>query len=417
MEEFDRLNVLSQKITTIKEHLTSFEEFLAHFDAHNINPAQFAESQLRHNLVFSYFSNIDDLYNEIQLIDTETNHTSDKRSLQESFFKLMALAQSYISVIVQKDNINNHELNSNSENGRISNASSNYKRLKLPQAVLPTFSGKIEEWLSFKDTFTTMIHKRDDITNVEKLQYLKSVLKDEALRKVQVFSFTEENYERAWKLLQKSYEDKRTLISQHLNLLLRLPSQDKESYQGLIALADESQQHLQSLESLGVNVTHEIVVAIIEEKLHKSTLEKWDESIKNGEFPRLEDMTDFLYRTAARISKRKLNNDNTDKDSSSNKKRKLESKKLALVTSTSSKQCPLCKESHPLFKCNKFLNLTPNERFKVVKEAKLCVNCLRNHKAKDCKFGSCKKCNNRHNTLLHFTKSDENQNLSETKEA
>ncbi|XP_043475512.1 uncharacterized protein LOC122507066 [Leptopilina heterotoma] len=415
MEDFDRISVLSQKIITIKEHLTAFEEFLAQFNSHD--PAQIAELQLRYNSVFSYFSNIDELYNEIQLIDSETDHTLDKKTLQNSFFKLLASAQNHVTIITQREQTNslhNHELNSNSENERLSNVSSHCRKLKLPQATLPTFSGKVEEWLSFKDTFITMIHRRDDITNVEKLQYLKSVLKDEALRKIQVFAITDENYDRAWKLLQKSYEDKRTLISRHLNLLLRLPSQEKESYQGLIALADESQQHLQSLASLGVHVTHEIVVAIIEEKLHKLTLEKWDESIKNGEFPSLEDMTDFLYRTAARISKRKMNTDNNDKDSPVNKKRKIESKKQALVTSTS-KQCILCSDSHPLFKCTKFLSLTVNERFKTVKDANLCVNCLRNHKTKDCKFGTCKKCNKRHNTLLHFTRSQD-QNQSENKE-
>lgn len=73
----------------------------------------------------------------------------------------------------------------NAETGNSSTVSTNYQKLKLPQAVLPTFNGRVEEWLSFKDTFHTMIHKRDDIANVEKLQYLKSVLKDEALRKVQ----------------------------------------------------------------------------------------------------------------------------------------------------------------------------------------------------------------------------------------
>ena len=157
----------------------------------------------------------------------------------------------------------------------------NRRRLKLPQAVLAIFSGKVEEWLSFRDTFDSMINKRDDISKVEKLQYLKYALKDEALRKLQVFAITDENFGRTWNLLRKSYGDKRTLISRHLSLLLQLPVQEKESYPGLIVLADESQQHLQSLASLGVNVTHEMVVAIVEDKLHKSTPEKWDETIKN----------------------------------------------------------------------------------------------------------------------------------------
>ena len=161
-------------------------------------------------------------------------------------------------------------MSSNAGNGNESVASSNQRRLKLPQAELPTFGGKVEEWPSFRDTFDMMVNKRDDITNVERLQYLKSALKDEALRKIQVFAITEENFQHAWDLVQKSYEDKRTLISRHLSLLLRLPIQESESYKGLMTLANKSQQHLQSLASLGVNVGQEMVVAIIEEKLHKA---------------------------------------------------------------------------------------------------------------------------------------------------
>ena len=418
MENFDRLSVLLQKSSTTKAHVISFQEFLAQFDTNN--PAQISELQLRYNSVFANFSNLDDLYDEIQLIDTETDHSNEKKYIQDLYFQTLAQCQKYFTPSVSQFNINSQtncqETVSNPGIGNESVASVNRRRLKLPQAVLPTFSGKVEEWLSFRDTFDTMINKRDDISKVEKLQYLKSALKDEALRKIQVFAITEENFERAWNLLRKSYEDKRTLISRHLSLLLQLPVQEKESYQGLIILADESQQHLQSLASLGVNVTQEMVVAIIEEKLHKSTLEKWDETIKNGEFPNLDDLTDFLYRTAARISKRKNDSNvknSTDKDFPSFKKRKVDFKRHALVSAVYNK-CPLCSESHYLFKCGKFLTLTVEERIKIVKEASLCFNCLRDHRAKNCKFGACKKCGKRHNTLLHFSKVQDSSKSNES---
>ncbi|XP_043471749.1 uncharacterized protein LOC122504631 [Leptopilina heterotoma] len=420
MEEFDRLSILLQKSATLKEHITTFREFITKLDSNN--PAQITELQLRYNTVYSSFTSIDDLFDEIQLIDSETNHSQEKRIIQDLYYETFSIAQNSFASYIQSANVGlnstyHRSASLTNENVNESIASSTRRKIKLPQATLPTFSGKMEEWLSFKDIFDTMINKRDDLSNIEKLQYLKSVLKDEALRKIQVFAITEDNYERAWKLLQKSYEDKRILISRHLSLLLRLPIQEKESYTGLISLADESQQHLQSLASLGVNVTHEIVIAIIEEKLHKLTLEKWEETIKQGEFPSLEDLTEFLYRTAARISKRKNNDSQNDnnKEVSSAKKRKTDFKRQAFVTTTT-KKCPLCSESHLLFKCGKFLALKINERFKTVKDSNLCVNCLRNHKVKDCKFGACKKCNKKHNTLLHFPKQNEQTDKTESTE-
>ena len=119
-------------------------------------------------------------------------------------------------------------------------------------------------------------------------------------------------------------------------------------------------------------------------------------------------MTDFIYRTAGRISKRKIDQVSGDINKHNNfKKRKFHDKYQVFLTT--SKQCSSCSESHFLFRCSKFLNLPVNERIKIVKNASLCNNCLRPHAAKDCKFGNCKKCNKRHNTLLHISK-PQNQN-------
>jgi len=47
------------------------------------------------------------------------------------------------------------------------------------------------------------------------------------------------------------------------------------------------------------------------------------------------------------------------------------------------------------------------KRFEIIKNAHLCVNCLRsnNHQAKNCTSSSCRKCGKAHNTLLHFESS------------
>ena len=77
MENLDRLSVLLQKGSTTKAHVISFREFLAKIDTNN--PAQISELQLRYNSVLTNFSNLDDLYDGIQLIDTETDHSNEKK--------------------------------------------------------------------------------------------------------------------------------------------------------------------------------------------------------------------------------------------------------------------------------------------------------------------------------------------------
>ena len=79
-----------------------------------------------------------------------------------------------------------------------------------------------------------------------------------------------------------------------------MPKQEKESYHGLIQIADEVQQHIYALKTLGSNAYTDLNAQIIEEKLHKHTVEKWDEILKNNVYPELEDLIEFLYKTATK---------------------------------------------------------------------------------------------------------------------
>ncbi|XP_048522596.1 uncharacterized protein LOC125504514, partial [Dendroctonus ponderosae] len=64
----------------------------------------------------------------------------------------------------------------------------------------------------------------------------------------------------------------------------------------------------------------------------------------------------------------------------------------------------MCQADHFIFSCQDFLKLTPQQRFNKIKKLNACRNCLRvGHQAKECRNQySCKKCSERHNTLLHF---------------
>ncbi|CAC5398596.1 unnamed protein product [Mytilus coruscus] len=61
--------------------------------------------------------------------------------------------------------------------------------------------------------------------------------------------------------------------------------------------------------------------------------------------------------------------------------------------------CAYCKEPHFSSECTKYTD--HNDRMKIVKEDRLCFNCLRRHRVVDCKSKSnCKKCDRRHNTSI-----------------
>lgn len=53
------------------------------------------------------------------------------------------------------------------------NSTSN--NVKLPKIVIPTFSGKYSEWNTFRDLYTALIHKNHNLSDVQKLLYLKAI--------------------------------------------------------------------------------------------------------------------------------------------------------------------------------------------------------------------------------------------------
>jgi len=238
---------------------------------------------------------------ELEVLDPNNGHQAEFTNVQDRFYVLAGRVESTLNVASTSDT------SSNISNDIVDTGLTNpvkKRRIKLPEAPLPTFDGKYENWLSFKNAFHNMIGSQTDLTEIDKLHYLKSTLTGEAAAKVRIFEIEGINYSNAWKILERAYEVKRILISRHLSLILKLPVLDKETNIGLQKLADEMQQHVATLSSLGVSVGHEIIVHILENKLPKITLEKWETSLEKDEFPKPEQLYEFLYKTAVVASKR-----------------------------------------------------------------------------------------------------------------
>ena len=80
-------------------------------------------------------------------------------------------------------------------------------------------------------------------------------------------------------------------------------------------------------------------------------------------------------------------------------------------------KCVVCGNAHGLWACDAFKKLTPIERYKKVKESKLCFLCFRGgHAVKDCKMKECgiDGCKRRHNTLLHRPEENKIPNTTST---
>lgn len=68
------------------------------------------------------------------------------------------------------------------------------RSVKLPPITVPLFSGDIQGFNSFFDTFLAVVDTNEDLSEVEKLFYLKQSLRDSAAKCVSGMQMTQANY-------------------------------------------------------------------------------------------------------------------------------------------------------------------------------------------------------------------------------
>lgn len=112
---------------------------------------------------------------------------------------------------------------------RSSDTATPASRNSLFRIHLPLFSGRYEDWPSFRDLFQSILGRESSATQVEKLHYLKTCVKGDAELLIRNFNTTGENYERAWKALSDYFENKRLLVRLYLANFLALQKMKAES--------------------------------------------------------------------------------------------------------------------------------------------------------------------------------------------
>ncbi|KAJ8960221.1 hypothetical protein NQ318_003945 [Aromia moschata] len=143
------------------------------------------------------------------------------------------------------------------------------------------------------------------------------------------------------------------------------------------------------------------------QKLDSKTRRYFEAEIRNlkGEIPAFDTLNTFVesqcHVLAAEHSTSLKSNTYTSKNNNTFTSRpKLVS---SLVANTSKQKCLVCEKDHIIYRCPVLKAKSPADRFKVVKEKRLCINCLRPHQVKNCSSTStCRTCHKNHHTLLHF---------------
>ncbi|XP_055605407.1 uncharacterized protein LOC129753598 [Uranotaenia lowii] len=284
--------------------------------------------------------------------------------------------------------------------------------LRLPKIDLPRFDGDFSRWLSFRDTFKSMVHSNPDVPAVAKLQYLLQSLEGEAKKPFESVNVEADNYLITWDALMKRYDNQRYLKRQLFRAMYDIQPLRKESSMDLHTLTDDFDRHVKAMAKLGEPVGYwdTPLVNLLCYKLDPTTLRAWEEKTSDLRDITYQELIDFLYSRAMMLKtivseeQHYLQTMPTRMTGSQPKKQyRLVANPVASDTKPDPPPCIVCSERHHLFRCRKFASFSPNNRRQVVTSHRLCWNCFNfGHLARTCSSRhTCRFCNGRHHSLLH----------------
>lgn len=220
-------------------------------------------------------------------------------------------------------------------------------------------------------------------------------------------------YRVAWNILEKSYDDPTFVINNHVKSFVELPNYFNTTAAALGELANSVTKHYRALKALKKPFLEFFPMYAVVAKLDPQTRIKWKEHIQSNNSPNMEELIEFLYsrekilETNKSFSKSEKLEKPTPKHGSqscSEHSKNTHSKMKKQFTNHTNNRafCHICKEAHFTQNCEKITKASLSARLELVKNLKLCSNCLRsNHTAENCNASTCKNCYKTHHTLLH----------------
>lgn len=233
------LTALKRTRGTYRSRLTHFENFIERFREAN-DPIELLEARIE------FVKNVWQSFDEIQTKIEELDDTDEERvALDERYCTLIGTAQALVNLRQRQARQGNPQVQGN--NSGVLNAGGGQtqeRKVRLPTMSLPVFDGNPEQWLQFRDSFTGLIETNTELSDIQRMYYLRSALKGQAAEVIHSLETSAANYAIAWTLLKKRFEDKTAIASRHLQSLLDIPIMQKESGGQLRQTLDSMLRHL-----------------------------------------------------------------------------------------------------------------------------------------------------------------------------
>ncbi|XP_072384547.1 uncharacterized protein [Diabrotica undecimpunctata] len=245
----------------------------------------------RKNVLNETYREYLNLQKELELEDFD-KYCSDRDIVEEQYYNLDSYLYEKITQLSAKP-VQTQPIVTN-----VIPSVSTIQNVKLPELKIPFFSGEISEWPSFFDVFTKLITNDKQLSNAQKLIYLKSVLRNEPLKLIDNLEIIDSNFEIAIQNLCNRFENKYLIVNSHLNSLLNAPLITKPNAHALRDFLTQIKSHLAALENLNISnqLTDLILINIFTQKLDYNTKRSFETERNINKLPSLMEFLEFIER-------------------------------------------------------------------------------------------------------------------------
>ncbi|XP_039968967.1 uncharacterized protein LOC126764694 [Bactrocera neohumeralis] len=279
----------------------------------------------------------------------------------------------------------------------------------LPKLQLASFSGDPTQWLPFHDAFCSLIHTNVNLSDGQKLHYLRNCLNGEAFDLVSSLAVYNSKYTEAWDLLTARYKVMRVMVDSHIKAFMAIGRAAKDTAKGIKEVLNSILQHVGALRALErpVEFWDDWLVNLTVSKLAHETRKQWELSLVMDDLPSFSVLREFLENRSRSLEMVPLLN-TTAKTTTTTKNvfhTAFTEPEVNIATSAATKgpHCSFCNGDHKIYVCSQFSQLDSKGKLTATTRLGTCINCLsKGHSLANChSISSCRICQRHHHILLH----------------
>ena len=297
-----------------------------------------------------------------------------------------------------------------------------HRYIELPKIKVPTFTGDIMGWSTFWSTFQSTVDDRTELSDSQKLNYLRQAIKDPALQLLLNSPMeTPDTYKDIVRELKDRFQKTREIHQALVKTITTLTS-PKYNRADLRMTYDIFKTAITNLKS----TKHYTIEAFLSSMLYAILPTKlqlpWDQATKKDKgVPSVDQLLSFIKDHAETLPAVSHTADKTQdpvskgnsnprrKDATSHKGRS----NIHVVSPAPAPQpppkeyrwdCKLCStEKHPLYFCPKWASFSLVQKTAHIGSNNLCSNCLGvGHSTANCRsLYRCRECKQKHHSSIH----------------